>query len=164
MKKLIRVLGVTLSLLVLASCTDENEGDGKSASDTVVTEANLKGVYTYVAVSVHNAVDLNKDGVFNNNLVKEGYETCTLDNQLVITETNYSYIMKGTSCGYGEKDLVFTYKLDKVANTITLYENGNDVGQISVLEYKKELDVKSYVFKVFDANLNQDVFYVMSGK
>ena len=161
MKKFIRVLGVTLSLVVLASCSkDDDQGVNPSEE---VTETNLKGVYTYQAVNVQTAVDLNKDGIFNNDLFKEGYKTCTLDNQLEITEMNYSFIMKGTSCGVDEKNLIFTYKLDKVEKTITLFENGNEAGKISGIEFKNELGIKTYAYKVFDANLNQDVVFIMNG-
>ena len=56
MKKIIRVLGVTLSLVVLASCST-NEGDG--SPDTTLNVSNLKGTYKYTGMSVEKAVDLN---------------------------------------------------------------------------------------------------------
>lgn len=158
MKKFIRVLGVTLSLVVLASCS-KDDVDNESGKE--LSETNLKATYTYQYASVQTAVDLNNDGVFNNDLFKEGYKTCTLDNQLEITETNYSYIMKGTSCSPDEKNLVFTYKLDKVANTITLYENGNEAGKVENIEFYNGNDLKTYTFQVYDNNLKQNVVYTM---
>ncbi len=159
MKKIIRVLGVTLSLVVLASCSKD---DDASEPTKEISESNLKGIYTYQAVSVKDAVDLNKDGTFNNDLKKEGYKTCTLDNQLQITETNYSFIMKGTSCGPDEKDLIFTYKLDKATKTITLFENGLEAGKVEEIEFANELGVKTYKYLIFDNNLKQNVVYIMN--
>ena len=71
MKKIVRILGVTLTLLVLASCS-KDEGDG--SPDTTLSVSNLKGTYKYTGMSVEKAVDLNGDGDSNNDLSKENYK------------------------------------------------------------------------------------------
>ncbi len=158
MKKFIRVLGVTLSLVVLASCSTD---DAASEPTKEISESNLKGTYIYQTVNVKDAVDLNKDGVFNNDLFKEGYKTCTLDNQLEITETNYNFIMKGSTCAPDEKNLNFTYKLDKAAKTITLFENGQESGKVENVEFYNGNDLKTYEYQVYDSNLEQNVVFIM---
>ncbi|OXA65934.1 hypothetical protein B0A67_23930 [Flavobacterium aquidurense] len=157
MKKIIRVLGVTLSVLVLVSCSKDENND----PTTEVTESNLKGTYKYTSVSVQEAVDLNGDGVKNNDLKKEGYRTCTLDNNLEITETNYSFIMKGVSCSADETSLVFTYKLNKDEKTITLYDKGVFAGEITKVDFYNFNGLKTYNYQVYDDNLKQNVAYGM---
>ena len=112
MKKIVRILGVTLTLLVLASCS-KDEGDG--SPDTTLSVSNLKGTYKYTGMSVEKAVDLNGDGVFNNDLSKENYKECLYDNTIEITDTQYTFQMKGAQCDPSETNLVFTYTLDKTA-------------------------------------------------
>ena len=157
MKKIIRVLGLTLSLLIISSCSNDDDNN----PSTEVTESNLKGTYKYTSASVQTAVDLNGDGVFNNDLTKEGYRTCTLDNNLEITETNYSFIMKGTSCSSDETSLVFTYKLNKDEKIITLYEKGVSAGEITKVEFFNFNGLKTYNYQVYDDKLKQNVAYGM---
>ena len=158
MKKIVRILGVTLTLLVLASCS-KDEGDG--SPDTTLSVSNLKGTYKYTGMSVETAVDLNKDGVFNNDLFMEGYKSCTLDNQLEISETQYNFILKGTSCYPDEKNLNFTYKLDKTAKTITLFENGVESGKVENIDFYNSNGLKTYEYQVYDTNLKQKVVFIM---
>lgn len=158
MKKIIRILGITLSLVFLASCSDDSPTDEPSKE---LSESNLKGTYIYQTVNVKEAVDLNKDGVFNNDLFKEGYKTCTLDNQLEITEKNYNFILKGSTCAPDEKNLYFTYKLDKTAKTITLFENGIESGKVDNVEFYNGNDLKTYEYQVYDSNLKQNVVFIM---
>ena len=84
MKKLVRILGVTLTLLVLASCS-KDEVDG--SPDTTLSVSNLKGTYKYTGMSVEKAVDLNGDGFENNDLSKENYKECLYDNTIEIKDT-----------------------------------------------------------------------------
>jgi hypothetical protein len=158
MKKIVRILGITLSVLVLASCSKDDNND----PDTSVTEGNLKGSYVYTSVNVQNAVDLNGDGVKNNDLKKEGFRTCTLDNELQITETNYAFIMKGVKCADSETDLVFTYKLNKEAKTITLYLDGQKAGEITNIEFVDFNGSKTYQYQSYDDELKQNIVYGMT--
>ena len=159
MKKIVRILGITLTLLVLASC---DKDDDSNDPITDVTTSNLKGTYTYMAVSVKEGVDLNGDGVKNNDLKKEGYKTRTLDNNLEITDTNYSFIMKGEKCSDLEGNMTFTYKLDKNAKTITLFLNNSNAGEITNVNYYNFNGTKRYSYYVYDEDLKQDVAYVMT--
>lgn len=158
MKKIVRILGVTLSLIVLASCSKDDD----SNPETGVTEENLKGTYAYTAVNVQEAVDLNGDGVKNNDLKKEGYRTCTLDNLIEITEKNYSFVMQGTQCSNEEIGLVFTYTLDKTAKKITLFLDGQNSGEITNIEFLDFGGTKTYQYQVYDADLKQNVVYGMT--
>lgn len=158
MKKIVRILGITLSLLVLASCSKDDNND----PDTGITEGNLKGTYNYTSVSVQEAVDLNGDGVKNNDLKKEGYKICTLDNQVAITEKNYSFILQGTSCSSSETGLVFTYTLDKTAKKITLFLDGQNAGELTNIEFFDFNGTKTYQYTAYDADLKQNVVYGMT--
>jgi hypothetical protein len=159
MKKSIRILGVTLSLVVLASCTDPNEGDG--GPDTTLSVASLKGTYKYTGISVAKAVDLNKDGVFNNDLERENYKPCLFDNTIEITDTQYTFQMKGTQCDPSETNLVFTYTLDKTLAKITLFDNGQPVGDITNVSFNNFNNLKTYVYRVYNTVLQQDISYGM---
>jgi hypothetical protein len=158
MKKIVRILGVTLSLIVLASCSKDDDNN----PDTGLSEGNLKGTYSYTAVSVQEAVDLNGDGVKNNDLKKEGYKACTLDNLIEITEKNYSFINQGTQCSSSETNLVFTYTLDKTAKKITLFLNGENSGELTNIEFFDFNGSKTYQYQVYDADLKQNVVYGMT--
>lgn len=158
MKKIVRILGITLTLLVLASCDKEDDNN----PDTGVKESNLKGTYVYTSVSVQEAVDLNGDGVKNNDLKKEGYKTCTLDNQISITEKNYSFILQGTQCSASETGLVFTYTLDKAAKKITLFLDGQNAGELTNIELFDFNGTKTYQYTAYDADLKQNVVFGMT--
>lgn len=157
MKKIIRILGMSL-VLVLASCTNDESG---SDPDTTLEVATLKGIYKYQAVGVANAVDLNADGVFNNDLSKEGYNSCGFDNTIEITDTQYSFQMKGTSCDPSEANLTFTYTLDKANEMITLFQNGQNAGEITNVKFNSFDGTKTYEYQVYNNTLKQNVYYVM---
>lgn len=158
MKKIIRILGITLSLVVFASCSNDN-GDG--SPDTTLNVSNLKGTYKYTGLSVETAVDLNGDGVFNNDLSKEDYKTCLFDNTIEITDTQYTFQMKGAQCDPSETNLVFTYTLDKTAEKIFLFENGKAAGEITHVKYYNFDNVKTYEYRVYNNALQQDIVYGM---
>ena len=107
MKKIVRILGITLSLLVLASCSKDDNND----PDTGITEGNLKGTYNYTSVSVQEAVDLNGDKVVSTwtkrlvmiiscFAIAAGYraggyeETVILINSSVLAPVAWSWIFK----------------------------------------------------------------------
>ena len=158
MKKIVRILGVTLTLLVLASCS-KDEGDG--SPDTTLSVSNLKGTYKYTGMSVENDVDLNGDGFKNNDLSKEKYKECSFDNTIEITETQYTFQMKGVQCDPSETNLVFTYTLDKTAEKIYLFENGQPAGEIKNVKYNNFAGVKTYEYRVYNNTLKQDIVYGM---
>ena len=158
MKKIVRILGITLSMLVLVSCSKDDD----NGPDTVVSEGNLIGTYNFTSVSVKDAVDLNGDGVKNNDLKKEGYNTCTLDNQISITEKNYAFILQGTKCSSNETGLVFTYTLDKAAKKITLFLDGENSGELTNIEFLDFNGKKTYQYQSYDADLKQNVVYGMT--
>lgn len=159
MKKTVRTLGLSLLALTIFSCSSDNGG---SEPTTTVTESNLAGTYIYTSVNVQNAVDLDGDGVFNNDLIRENYKSCTLDNQIVITDKTYSFIMKGTQCSSSETDLIFTYKLNKDEKTIALYLDGQKAGDIDGIEFFDFNGSKTYQYRVYDDNLGQNVIYGMT--
>jgi len=164
MKKIIRFLGVTLAVVVLTSC-DPKDGveENPIGGNAKLEIAQLMGDYKYSYISVREAVDLNGDGVKNNDLTKEGYYLCTVDNYLKITDKNYSYLMNGVKCDSSEEDLVFTYKLDKAAATITLYEGDVVQGLLTdVYVYYSTSGNKSLNFKVYNNTLGVNVSYTMA--
>lgn len=158
MKKVIRVLGLGLVLgLSFVSCTDEKSSEPETSLET----KNLKGIYKYQGVSVASAVDTNGDGIFNNDLIKEGYNACGYDNTLEITDTQYTFQMKGTQCDPSETNLSFTYTIDKANAKITLFENGQSAGEITNVKYYSFNGIKTYEYQVYSQSLKQNIAYVM---
>ena len=83
MKKISRLLGVTLVLLVSACSPSETEIDPTPE----VTPQNIVGNYTYNVVLVPNGVDTDGDGIKNTNLMNEKGKECVWDNTWSFTET-----------------------------------------------------------------------------
>jgi len=159
MKKIVRILGITLSILVLASCSnDDDNGNGP----VVVEKSNLIGKYQITGAIVANAIDSNGDGVSNNDLLKEGYNACTFDNLMEITETNINYIMQGKVCDANETNLSYTYVISGDKKTITVSKDGKLIETLKSVELDKNTAGKSELyFNKYDDTLKQDVYFTL---
>ena len=83
MKKIIRILGITLSLVILASCDKGDNGEDNSLPE--VNPNTLAGTYKVSIAMVDTAVDSNKDGFSSQDLLLEGYNACGFDDGIEIT-------------------------------------------------------------------------------
>lgn len=155
MKKKVNVLGFFLSLLLISSCSDDNDKKSENATP--------EGVYSYSSITVKNAVDLNGDGVSNTDLMKEGFRTCSFDNQLKFTDTTYSFILAGESCSSDSiiGSVSYTYKYDENSKKVTLSQEGTVVDELSNFTVSTVNGVKQITFTVFDLGLNQDLNFTM---
>lgn len=155
MKKIIRILGLTLSVLVLASCSKDDESNN---SLPVVTPNSLSGNYKFTLAAVGTAVDTNKDGHFTNYLLEDGYNACVFDNTIEITETTFSVIKKGVSCSADEKNDIYEYKLDEKLKTIELIQNGKVIETLKQVYLLNENGSKKIQYEIFDTILGQTVY------
>ena len=156
MKKIISLLGLTLVLgMSLASCTKEVE----------ILEPTLTGTYKYKSVIVSNPVDLDKDGLANNDLMKEKGKECTWDNTWQYRGNKATLGGGETLCDPSEADSAnvigsFDYIYDKTSKTIKIIYSG---GSSEVLEnvkigYTAE-QKQSLSFDLWDSDLSQFVTY-----
>ena len=154
MKKVIRILGVTLSVLVLASCSKDDEPDN---SLPVVTPSSLSGSYKVTGAVVATPIDTNKDGYFTNYLLEDGYNACGFDNTIEITQTTFSIIKKGVSCTTDEKNEIYEYKFNQTSKTIDLYENGKVIETITSVHFND--DPKILLYRRYDPILKQEIAF-----
>lgn len=156
MKKIIRILGVTLSLLVLTSCSKDDEPDNNLP---VVTPSSLVGSYKVTFATVNNLqLDTNKDGYFTSDLLVDGYNACTFDNTIEITPTTYAIIKKGVSCAADEKNEIYEYKLDEKLKTIELIQNGKVLETLKQVYLLEENGTKKIQYEIFDTVLDRTVY------
>lgn len=159
MKKIIRILGVTLSVLVLTSCSKDDEPDNNLP---VVSPSSLAGSYKVSIAVVGTAVDTNKDGFASQNLLEEGYNSCKFDNIIEISQTTFSFINKGVSCNADEKNVIYDYKFDQTAKTLDLYENGTIIETIKGVYLQNENGTKELIYERYDSVLKQDIAFKLS--
>lgn len=162
MKKIIRVLGVTLSLVVLASCSKGDEPD-PNAGQTVTTDiATLIGTYKYEAALVQVAVDLDKDGKSSNNLMTEKGQECTWDNVFEFKADNVILTDKGVLCDPTGSAIIFDskYTLDVATKTLKRYENGIVKETFTDVSIRYDYNgIKHIRFDIYDTYLKQNVTY-----
>lgn len=164
MKKIIRVLGVTLSLVVLASCTpNENEID----TTPEVTPQSITGEYTYNVVLVANGVDTDGDGKTNTNIMNETGKECVWDNVWTFTESAVTLYEKGVKCDASSPEILLsgTYEYNKATKKLTIKDSQTgvevDVLEDVLLEYDDYSKQTNLSFSVFDKDLEQSVRYVL---
>jgi hypothetical protein len=162
MKKIIRILGISL-VLVLASCTPQ-----ETEIDTTpeVTPQSISGEYTYNVVLVANGVDIDGDGKTNTNLMNEKGKECVWDNTWVFTESKVTFYEKGSKCEVNSPDIILTakYEYDKNKGTITIIDEAGkivDVLNDVLLEYEDYSKQTNLSFSTFEKDLNQSVRYVL---
>lgn len=165
MKKFIRVLGVTLSLVVLASCTSNGgEDTDPNAGQTVTTNiATLIGSYKYEAALVQVAVDLDKDGKYSNNLMTEKGQECTWDNVFEFKADNAILTDKGALCDPTGSAIIFDskYTLDVATKTLKTYDkNGIEEETFTDVSIRYDYNgIKHIRFDIYDTELKQNVTY-----
>lgn len=164
MKKFIRVLGVTLSLVVLASCTpEENEID----TTPEVTPQSITGEYTYNVVLVASGVDTDGDGKTNTNLMNETGKECVWDNIWSFKESTVTLYEKGAKCDASSPDILLngTYEYNKTTKKLTIKDSQTgvevDVLEDVLLEYDDYSKQTNLSFSVYDKDLKQSVRYVL---
>lgn len=163
MKKISRLLGVTLVLLVSACSPSETEIDPTPE----VTPQNIVGNYTYNVVLVPNGVDTDGDGIKNTNLMNEKGKECVWDNTWSFTETTVILYEKGIKCDSANPDILLSgsYEYDKTTKKITIRDSATkaviDVLEEVLLEYDDYSKQTNLSFSIFDKTLNQTVRYVL---
>lgn len=156
MKKIIRVLGLTLFLgMSLASCTKEVE----------ILEPTLTGIYKYKSVIVSKAVDLDKDGLANIDLMKEKGKECTWDNTWQY-QGNKAILGGGkTLCDPSEADsanviVSVDYIYDKSSKTIKIIYSGGNIEVLRNVKIGYTSDQKqSLSFDLWYSEISQIVTY-----
>lgn len=164
MKKIIRVLGVTLSLVVLASCSNEGEDPTKN-QDTTLETTTLANKYKYQAALVTQAVDLDKDGTFSNNLMNENVNQCVWDNIIEFKGDRFTLTDKGSMCDPTSSEVIVDakYALDKDKGVIKLYDNtGAEIERFNNVRFYFNDDEKTLKFDIYDSTLKQDVSYSLT--
>lgn len=118
MKKIIRLLGVTLVLVSLNSCSkDDVPVDGT----VELTQKNLIGLYKIQKVTVPIAVDLDGDGTSNTNLLLETGRNCVWDNTWEFAGPSMYINDAGTKCDPAGKVRILdeSFKIDATTKIIT---------------------------------------------
>lgn len=152
MKKYKIILGIALFISVLiSSCTKEVQ----------VLEPKLTGLYNYKSAIVPIAVDLDGNGVFNTDLIKESGEECVWDNywdwkddgEVVLAEGGAPY---GTSPAMA----VAPYVYDSKNKTITI-KNSHGTGHLltNVKLGYSDNSKQTLSFTHFENKYNQNVTY-----
>jgi PBP1b-binding outer membrane lipoprotein LpoB len=159
MKKIVRILGITLSVLVLASCSNDDEVNNALPE---VTPSSLEGSYKVSIAVVDNAVDTNNDGFSSQNLLLEGYNSCGYDDIIEISKTSFSVIKKGVSCNDNEKNEIFEFKLDEATKTLDLYVNDKIVESIKKVYLQIGENKTELKYERFDSVLNQMVYFKLT--
>lgn len=156
MKKIIRILGLTLVLgMSLASCTKEVE----------ILEPTLTGTYKYKSVIVSQAVDLDKDGFANNDLMKEKVKECVWDNTWQYQGNKATLRAGETLCDPSEADsanviVTVDYIYDKTSKTIKFMYSGGSSELMENVKIGFTSDQKqSLSFELWDSKLSQIVTY-----
>jgi hypothetical protein len=154
MKKIIRLLGVTL---LFASCTKEIE----------ILEPNLIGQYKYTSVIVSVPLDLNKDGQFEYDLIKEN--PCGWDNNWQIQESKVILREGKKECGEtgaDENGVIgsFDYTYNKNQKTITIFYEGGSTEVLKDVKIGYTSDEKqSWSYVLWSEKYQQDItFYLES--
>ena len=156
MKKIIRILGLTLVLgMSLASCTKEVD----------VLEPTLTGTYKYKSVIVSNAVDLDKDGLANNDLMKEKGKECTWDNTWQYQGDKTTLRAGETLCDPSEANSAnvigsFDYIYERsIMKIIIIYPGGeNEVLENVKIGFMAD-QKKTLSFDLWDSELSQLVTF-----
>lgn len=157
MKKIVRTLGITLSLLVLISC--DNGGDGEDNSLPEVNPNTLAGTYKVSIAMVDTAEDSNKDGFSSQDLLLEGYNACGFDDGIEITDKTFSVIRKGVSCNADEKNEVYDYTYDSTTKDLNLYLNGKLVETLKGAYIENDNNVKKLFYDRYDSVLKKTIYF-----
>lgn len=159
MKKIVRILGVTLSLLVLASCSKDDEPDNNLPS---VNPSSLSGSYKVTFAGVDTAVDTNKDGFSSQDLLLEGYNSCGFDNTIQISQTTFSVIKNGVSCNADEKNEIYEYKFNADQKILELYENGKVIETLKQIYLLNDNNKKVLEYERYDSVLKQKIYFSLT--
>lgn len=167
MKKIIRTLGLSLVLaLAVTSCTkDDNETNNQ---DTTLNMSTLSNIYIYEVALVPVAVDLDKDGIKNQNLMVEKINQCTWDNVLEFKGDRFTITDIGILCDTNNTGTIILdakYVLDINSGTIKLYDNNSIlIETLTNVKFYYNDDVKVFKFDLYDSNLKQTVSYSLKIK
>jgi hypothetical protein len=165
MKKIIRLLGVTLAVVVLTSC-DPNGGEIDTTPE--VSTQNITGNYTYYAVIADKPVDTDKDGEAHTSLMFEKGKECVWDNIWDFTATAVTLYDKGEKCDSNDPEVILSanYEYNKSTNIITIKDSktGESIDVLKDVAIKYDDYSKQYFlsFFIFDTNLDMNVKYVLA--
>jgi hypothetical protein len=162
MKKIIRVLGISVLLVVLGALGSCSKDDDSDSNLPEVTPSSLAGSYKISIAMVDTAVDSNNDGFASQDLLLEGYNACEYDNVIEITQNTFSIIKKGASCNADEKNEIYEYKFDETSKTLVLYENGKVIETLKKVYLNNDNNQKKLHYDRFDSFLNQTVYFKLT--
>ncbi|WP_289057621.1 hypothetical protein [uncultured Flavobacterium sp.] len=162
MKKIVRILGITLSVVVLGistvSCSKDDDNNNLPGTNT----STLSGSYKVSVAIVDTAVDTNNDGKSNQDLLIEGYNACGFDDEIEITDKTFSIIRKGVSCSADEKNEVYEYKYDDKTKNLDLYVNGKIVETLKGAYIENDNNVKKLFYDRYDEVLKQTIYFKLT--
>lgn len=163
MKKIVRILGISLSVIVLGmsvvSCSSNDDEDNSLPGTNPST---LSGTYKVSVAIVDTAVDSNNDGVSSQDLLVEGYNACGFDDAIEITDKTFSVIRKGVSCNADEKNEVYDYKYDANTKNLDLYLNGKLVETLKGAYIENDNNVKKLFYDRYDSVLKQTIYFKLT--
>ena len=137
--------------------------DTKSLISPIVPkllEPKLPGLYNYKSAIVPIAVDLDGNGVFNTDLIKESGEECVWDNYWDWNDSEVVLAEGGTPCGTSPAIAVAPYVYDPKNKTITI-KNSEGTGQLltNVKLGYSDNSKQTLSFTHFENKYNQNVTY-----
>ncbi len=152
MKKIIRLLGVTLVLVSLNSCSkDDVPADGTIE----LTQKNLVGVYKIQKLTVPVAVDIDNDGKTNTNLLLETGKSCVWDNNWEFNGPSMYIKDAGTKCDPTGPLVILdeSFTLDNTNKKIT-FASG-DTKPYTNIQLSISNGLKILSFETEDTNIKQ---------
>ena len=163
MKKIIRILGVTLTLLVVASCSKDEAANGE---DTTLKTENLSHKYKFLVAAVEIPVDLDNNDISSQNLIDEKVNQCSWDNILEITNDRFILTDEGEICDKDSSSKIIIdarYVLNTEAATMKLYDEKNNlIESFTGVRIGFQADGRKYIsFDSYDSKLQQMVKYML---
>lgn len=152
MKKIIRLLGVTLVLVSLNSCSkDDVPVDGTIE----LTQKNLVGLYKIQKLTVPVAVDIDNDGKTNTNLLLETGNSCVWDNTWEFNGPSMYINDAGTKCDPAGNVRILdeSFTLDMTNKKIT-FDSG-DTKPYTNIQLSVSNGLKLISFETEDTRLKQ---------
>lgn len=159
MKKIIRLLGVTLVLVSLNSCSKD---DVPSDGAIELTQKNLEGTYKIEKLTVPVAVDVDNDGKTNTNLLLETGKSCVWDNNWEFGGPSMFIKEAGIKCDPNGSAIILDESITiDIPNKIIKFDSGSTQSYNNV-QISMVSGVKKISFETLDTSLSQTKSFVLS--
>lgn len=158
MKKVIRLLGATLVVVSLNSCTGD---DVPSDGAIEFTQKNLEGVYKFQKATVPIAVDLDNDGITNTNLLLELGKSCVWDNTWKFAGPSMYLDDIGIKCDPNGSVRILDESITLDKNTKTIIFDSGDTEPYTNVELSIVNGLKTMSFQFEDKRLKQKRSYTI---